>query len=78
VASWFETRGVAALLTMKVLADLILRRRESAVSKDEAAAQINFERETRVPVSDSPCSNFAGISEARFSVGQDLFQLTNR
>jgi hypothetical protein len=33
VASWFETRGVAALLTMRV-SDLILRRRESAVSKD--------------------------------------------
>jgi hypothetical protein len=33
VASWFETRGVAALLTMKILADLILRRRESAVSR---------------------------------------------
>jgi hypothetical protein len=32
-ASWFETRGTAALLTMRVL-DLILRRRESAVSKD--------------------------------------------
>ena len=28
VASWFETRGVAALLTMRVL-DLILRRREA-------------------------------------------------
>jgi hypothetical protein len=34
-ASWFETRGVAALLTMRVQ-DLILRRRDSAVSKDEA------------------------------------------
>ncbi len=34
-ASSFETRGVAALLTMRVW-DLILRRRESAVSKDEA------------------------------------------
>ena len=33
VASWFETRGGAALLTMRV-SDLILRRRESAVSKD--------------------------------------------
>jgi hypothetical protein len=36
VASWFETRGVAALLTMRVL-NLILRRRALArVSKDEA------------------------------------------
>jgi hypothetical protein len=34
-ASWFETRGVAALLTMRV-PDLILRRHASAVSKDEA------------------------------------------
>jgi len=34
-ASWFETRGFAALLTMRN-PDLILRRRESAVSKDEA------------------------------------------
>jgi hypothetical protein len=34
-ASWFETRGVAALLTMRV-PDLILRRRASAVSKDDA------------------------------------------
>ncbi|KRQ95474.1 hypothetical protein CQ10_32400 [Bradyrhizobium valentinum] len=33
VASWFETRGIAALLTMRV-SDLILRRRASAVSKD--------------------------------------------
>jgi len=33
--SWFETRGLAALLTMRIL-DLILRRRVSAVSKDEA------------------------------------------
>jgi hypothetical protein len=46
---WFETRGIAALLTMRVrprpehegLEDLILRRRESAVSKDEATAQEN-------------------------------------
>jgi len=28
VASWFETRGAAALLTMRVV-DLILRRREA-------------------------------------------------
>ena len=32
-ASWFETRSVAALLTMRI-SGLILRRRESAVSKD--------------------------------------------
>ncbi|KRR04009.1 hypothetical protein CP49_12615 [Bradyrhizobium valentinum] len=45
VASWFDrrckhrprTRGVAALLTMRV-SDLILRRRESAVSKDAGLA----------------------------------------
>jgi len=37
VASWFETRGDAALLTMRV-SDLILRRRESAVSKDAGPA----------------------------------------
>jgi len=36
VASWFETRGVAALLTMRVQ-DLILRSGVSRVSKDEAA-----------------------------------------
>ena len=35
VASWFETRGVAALLTMRD-PDLILRSRASGVSKDEA------------------------------------------
>jgi hypothetical protein len=35
VASWFETRGVAALLTMRVQ-DLILRSGVSRVSKDEA------------------------------------------
>ena len=39
--AWFETRGDAALLTMRIghlrLSDLILRRRFSAVSKDEAA-----------------------------------------
>jgi hypothetical protein len=34
VASWFETRGVAALLTMRVQ-DLILRSGVSRVSKDE-------------------------------------------
>jgi hypothetical protein len=28
-ASWFETRGVAALLTMRVRETLILRRREA-------------------------------------------------
>jgi hypothetical protein len=33
-ASWFETLGVAALLTMRVR-DLILREARSAVSKDE-------------------------------------------
>ena len=38
-ASWFETRGVAALLTMRVQ-DLILRRPDSAVSKDEATEPI--------------------------------------
>jgi hypothetical protein len=42
MASWFETRGVAALLTMRVLrlhprlVDLILRSGVSRVSKDEA------------------------------------------
>jgi hypothetical protein len=36
----FETRGVAAL-TMRV-EDLILRRRESAVSKDEATGLENI------------------------------------
>jgi hypothetical protein len=36
VASWFETRGVAALLTMRGWVFLVLRRR--AVSKDEATA----------------------------------------
>jgi hypothetical protein len=35
-ASWFETRGVAALLTTRVREFLILRRRTCAVSKDEA------------------------------------------
>src|SRR5437899_6314666 len=35
MASWFETHGIAVLLTMRV-SDLILRRRVSAVSKDEA------------------------------------------
>ena len=36
MASWFETRGVAALLTMRIL-DLILRSRaKRGVSKDEA------------------------------------------
>ena len=35
VSSWFETRGVAALLTMRIQ-DLILREARSAVSKDEA------------------------------------------
>jgi len=40
MASWFETRGVAALLTMRV-SDLILRRRKSAVSKDEATEREN-------------------------------------
>ena len=34
VAPWFETRGVAALLTMRVQ-DLILRSGVSRVSKDE-------------------------------------------
>jgi hypothetical protein len=32
VASWFETRGIAALLTMRV-SDLILKEARSAVSK---------------------------------------------
>jgi hypothetical protein len=35
VASWFETRGVAARLAMRVQ-DLILRSGVSRVSKDEA------------------------------------------
>jgi hypothetical protein len=40
-ATWFETRGVAALLTMRV-SDLILRSPPQAgVSKDEAAALEN-------------------------------------
>ena len=37
MATWFETHGVAVLLTMRVK-DLILRSRESGVSKDEATA----------------------------------------
>ena len=36
MASWFETRGVAALLTMRVQ-DLILRSGVSRVSKDAAS-----------------------------------------
>jgi hypothetical protein len=36
-ASWFETRGDAALLTMRI-SNLILKRRDSAVSKDEPRA----------------------------------------
>jgi hypothetical protein len=40
-ATWFETRGVAALLTMRV-SDLILRSPPQAgVSKDEATALEN-------------------------------------
>ena len=35
VASWFETRGIAALLTMRV-SDLILRSGLRRVSNDEA------------------------------------------
>jgi hypothetical protein len=35
VASWFETRGVAALLTARIQG-LILRARVACVSKDEA------------------------------------------
>jgi hypothetical protein len=35
MVSWFETHGVAVLLTMRI-EDLILRRRERAVSKDVA------------------------------------------
>ena len=35
MAAWFETHGVAVLLTMRV-SDLILRRHVSAVSKDGA------------------------------------------
>src|SRR6267154_295610 len=42
MASWFETHGVAVLLTMRV-SDLILRRRVSAVSKDEANLKIESE-----------------------------------
>ena len=39
-ASWFETRGLAALLTMRV-SDLILRSRaQRGVSKDEATELI--------------------------------------
>jgi hypothetical protein len=46
---WFETRGVAALLTIRGLRPypeespgfLIPRRRESAVSKDEATEREN-------------------------------------
>jgi hypothetical protein len=33
VASWFETRGVAALLTMRVESDLILRSGHLAASR---------------------------------------------
>jgi hypothetical protein len=40
-ATWFETRGVAALLTMRV-SDLIPRSiAKRCVSKDEAATQEN-------------------------------------
>src|SRR5437899_784216 len=42
MASWFETHGVAVLLIMRV-SDLILRRRVSAVSKDEANLKIESE-----------------------------------
>jgi hypothetical protein len=41
MASWFETHGVAVLLTMRI-EGLILRRRESAVSKDEATVLHHF------------------------------------
>jgi hypothetical protein len=40
MASWFETRGFAALLTMRVQ-DLILRSGASRVSKDEATGRAN-------------------------------------
>jgi hypothetical protein len=36
MASWFETRGVATPLTMRVVQDLILKSGVSRVSKDEA------------------------------------------
>jgi len=39
-ASWFETRGVATLLTMRV-EDLVLRSALARVSKDEAAVLEN-------------------------------------
>jgi len=39
-ASWFETRGVATLLTMRV-EDLVLRSALARVSKDEAAVLDN-------------------------------------
>ena len=42
MVSWFETRGVAALLTMRV-SDFILRSiAKRCVSKDEAATLENF------------------------------------
>src|SRR5438128_12287960 len=40
MASWFETRGFAALLTMKV-SDLVLRHAIACVSKDEATEPEN-------------------------------------
>ncbi len=41
--TWFETRGVAALLTMRI-SDLILRSPPQAgVSKDDATALENFQ-----------------------------------
>jgi hypothetical protein len=47
-ATWFETRGVAALLTMRV-SDLILRSPPQAgVSKDEATALENAPAEAGI------------------------------
>ena len=56
MASWFETHGVAVFLTMRDREFLILRRRMSAVSKDEATEPENgliqspLSRRVAVPV----------------------------
>jgi hypothetical protein len=47
LATWFETRGVAVLLTMRVQ-DLILRSAVARVSKDEAPELENALTKVRV------------------------------
>jgi hypothetical protein len=41
MASWFETRGVAALLTMRVWVLILTSIAKRCVSKDEAAVPEN-------------------------------------